>query len=294
MSVANSVAASVATVNNRSKRNNNEIGKVVNSPEPKGGRFDQGEGLNEKFDKMMDMMTRMETNMTTMKQEIKEEVAEDVKTICKQELQQVNNRLTALESNRRTPATNHTTTDSRKHEIDESDVDRKMQIIVSGVGQDQTAEAIIKALQEIVQIVTDGSQDVQVDSLGSKGTGSLGVLTFPSVGKKIDFYKAVQQCNDINDKYRFFDNLTFPERIRDKRLGLLRHHMISNDKYTEADVRVRWRKHMVTLKDKKIAWYDHNDEFQMTKAAKQFEKEVETSLKKWIAKRSSDPETDSE
>ena len=130
-----------------------------------------------------------------------------------------------------------------------------------------------------------------MDALNNK-EGNLGVITFPHVAAKKDFYRKMQRCSELDEKYNFFDNLTFPERIRNKRLGYIEHHMISHDDYAEGDVKVIWDKNMVTLRSKKIAWYNDDNEIQMTTAAKFFEKEVEHSLTLWIAKRSNDPETD--
>ena len=62
--------------------------------------------------------------------------------------------------------------------------------------------------------------------------------------------------------------------------------------YDESDVKIRWRKHMVTLRDKKVAWYDDENQIKMTKAARKFEKKSEGALQKWITKRRKDPETD--
>ena len=51
--------------------------------------------------------------------------------------------------------------------------------------------------------------------------------------------------------------------------------MISHDDYAEVDVKVIWNKNMVTLRNKKIAWYNDDNEIQMTAAAKKFEKDAE-------------------
>ena len=95
----------------------------------------------------------------------------------------------------------------------------------------------------------------------------------------------------------FFDNLTFPERVRDKRLGLIKHHMLALEEFKDVDIQIKWRKKMVTMKsggkERKIAWYE-NDEIKMTAAAGKVEHVVNQSLKKWVAKRSNDPETDSD
>ena len=128
----------------------------------------------------------------------------------------------------------------------------------------------------------------------SKESSNLGVITFPDCDEKIKFYEKLNSSNAIDTtKYHFFDNQTFAERIRDKRLGFIKHCMMETGKYDDTEVKILWRKQMVTLRQKKVAWYE-NDQIQMTKAATNVEQKVEEALRKWIAKRSKDPETDSD
>ena len=69
--------------------------------------------------------------------------------------------------------------------------------------------------------------------------------------------------------------------------------MTSSEHYELDDIKVIWPKQMVTLHGKKVAWYSE-EEFRMTKAARHFGGQLEIDLKKWIAKRSSDPETNND
>ena len=51
---------------------------------------------------------------------------------------------------------------------------------------------------------------------------------------------------------------------------------------------------MVTVRGKKVKWFDECDNVRTTKVAAAFETNVEDALKKWARKKAKEPETDSE
>ena len=169
---------------------------------------------------------------------------------------------------------------------------RKKQVLVGGIHKEQDSEQTITMLNELMDKVCGGRHGIEVGTLNNR-KGSLGMLEFPTVGSKISFYKKLQQQSD-HGQLSFFDNLTFPERVREKRLGLIKHFMAASGDHADNDVKIVWPKKLVTLKGRKVAWYE-NEEIKMTQAARKHEQEVQQALKEWIGKRSGgDPETDSD
>ena len=141
--------------------------------------------------------------------------------------------------------------------------------------------------------VVGTSEMIEVSTVGKEDEVSLGMLTFQSAEKKISFYKKLKDTA-VNEEYTFFDNQTLEERTRDKRLGLLKHIMLESGEFEDTDVKIRWRQKMLVLREKKVAWYDADDVFRMTKRVKQFECDLNESLEKWVKKKKREPETDSD
>ena len=113
---------------------------------------------------------------------------------------------------------------------------------------------------------------------------------------KIEFYKAVRACTDkskLGDLF-FRNNLTTEEREKEKRLGYAKNHIINDGGEDDGDVKILWRSYMVTVKGKKVAWYDDEGEWHVKTAAKKVEAKIDESMKKWRSKIYPEPVTDSD
>ena len=77
--------------------------------------------------------------------------------------------------------------------------------------------------------------------MNANGRGSkLGIITFPSTAAKVDFYKKAENHVDVLDEVHFFNNRTFEERVADKKLGLLKHMMVSSGKFPPGEIKILW------------------------------------------------------
>lgn len=179
-------------------------------------------------------------------------------------------------------------------EDDPDQLTRKKQILVGGINKEHDHETTITMLKELVTRILGSKAKIEVSTLTDK-PGSLGTLTFQLFGDKIKFYKPLKQQHHDYEQLTFFDNLTFQERIQEKRLGLIKHFMIKSNDHKTDDIQILWRKQIVTLNNNKVAWYDTSNQINMTRAARKHQDEVENALKEWISKRSQeDPATDSD
>ena len=189
----------------------------------------------------------------------------------------------ALEANQtRTPRNN---TGSNDVEL------RKRQIVVSGLGEFEEAKDMIAILDGMLKKVIGANHGL---SMNPQGRGSkVGILTFPSITAKVDFYKRIEDHVDVPDEVHFFNNRSFEERVADKQLGLIKHLMVSSGKFPPGEVKIIWPQRTVALGKRGVAWFEGN-KFVTSKSAKPFEKEMETRLKSWIEKRTPDLEIESE
>ena len=176
----------------------------------------------------------------------------------------------------------------------DAEAQRHKQILVGGIDKEQHHDDTKTMLKQLVTQLLGNRPRVEIGTLLDK-PGSLGTLTFPTVNDKINFYKKLNQQNEHGQELSFFNNLTFSERTREKHLGLVKHFMMRSGDYSAGDVKIVWPRKLVTLKGRKVAWFNDSQEMQMTKAAKQHDAEIKAALKEWVDKRSrKDPETDSD
>ena len=251
------------------------------------------------------MMSKMQSEVQTIKtdqQEFKSQVEERIKQFETRQLKKMQDLEQKLQQTSISASSNQASPvqpsiqRNRMTEVDDDDeTRRKKQILVGGIDKEQDYTTTTHMLKDLVSKLVGHKANIEVGTLTERN-GSLGTLTFQVFSDKIKCYKLLrqQQHNDY-EQLSFFDNLTFQERILEKRLGLLKHFMLKTNEHDADDVKVIWRKQIVTLRNRKIAWYDEANQIQMTKAAKKHQDEVENALEEWIRKRShDDPATDSE
>ena len=179
-----------------------------------------------------------------------------------------------------------------KTNTDIDDVElRKRQVVVSGLGEFEEAKDMVAMLDEILKKIMGANHGLQMSSVG-RGS-KLGIITFPSTAAKVDFYKRAENHADVSDDIHFFNNRTFEERVADKKLGLLKHLMVSSGKFPTGEIKILWPQRIVALGRKRVAWFEGNTFF-VSKSAKPFETEMQTRLKSWIEKRTPELDTESE
>ena len=92
----------------------------------------------------------------------------------------------------------------------------------------------------------------------------------------------------------FKDNLSFDERVVDKKLGYIKYHLIADAKKDKSEVKIHWDKKMIEVNGKKVAWHT-GGEWKYTKLTKTIQDAVNKSVERWVAKRTKqDPPTDSD
>ena len=98
---------------------------------------------------------------------------------------------------------------------------------------------------------------------------------------------------DVPDDVHFFNNRTFEERVADKKLGLIKHLMVSSGRFPTGQVKILWPQRIVVLGNKRVAWFE-GEQLVTSKSSRFFETEMQTRLKSWIEKRTPDLENESE
>lgn len=252
-----------------------------------------GDMMDEKLDsrdkRMEKKMTKLQRQMTAIAkaterglQQLQDE-NNNTKKEVKKEIKETSDRMTSIETR---PA-------PKPHE--EAMEEREKQAIVKGFDQETPVEEVIDKITKHMSAILKDTTRIHVETLTNAPT--IGIVTFPNKAAKISFYKKTQKTPGVitGDKtMTFTDNKTLEERIRDKRLGYVKHFLIEKVGKSSEDVRILWPKLIVTVNHKKVAWYDDDNEMQMTKIAKAVKEDVDKAMEKWIEKRSKEPATDSD
>jgi hypothetical protein len=168
---------------------------------------------------------------------------------------------------------------------------RKRQVVVSGLGEFEETKDMIAMLDGILTKVIGANHGLSMNSLG-RGS-KVGMLTFPSVTAKVDFYKRIEDHVDVPEDVHFFNNRSFEERVADKKLGLIKHLMVSSGKFPPGEIKIMWPQRTVALGKKRVAWFE-GDKFVTSKSAQPYETEMQSRLKTWVEKRTPDLEIESE
>ena len=84
-----------------------------------------------------------------------------------------------------------------------------------------------------------------------------------------------------------------------EKAGVMKHHLSERASCKDIAVKIIWPRTMTVTRDgqgkeRKVAWHDEEGERHATATGKAVEKVVEDSMRKWLAKVSPEPATESE
>ena len=87
----------------------------------------------------------------------------------------------------------------------------------------------------------------------------------------------------------FKDNKSRNEMIIDRRLGLIKYHLMEKEGVTQEQklVKIRWDLKQVKLRGEVVAWMQ-DDVMKYDKGIEQVNAEAETAMKTWLEKRDGD------
>ena len=174
------------------------------------------------------------------------------------------------------------------------DEGRAMQVVVFGFKERTEPRTIEESLNTMLKGLLGDGCTAQVNALGDPA--KVGMITFKSIADKIDFYKKVRNNPNksiVGDLF-FRNNLTRDERAKEKKLGYTKHHITHDGGELEDDVKILWRKDMVTVRGKKVAWFDEEGNWNVRTVAKRVEANIEESMNGWWKKIAPEPVTDSD
>ena len=167
--------------------------------------------------------------------------------------------------------------------------DRKLQIIVTGFKQETDKDEIIKSIEDYLK---EGKRrNKVVDVFAFSDPAKYGVIEFESVPAKIGFYKKIR---DVSTKIggdielRFEDNKTFPERARDKTLGMIKHHVMQHKGLGKKQVKIDWGTGSVKTKEGEVASVTEDGSINIGEGLIEIKKAVEEHMKEWVEKRTTD------
>ena len=193
--------------------------------------------MNQFRSTVVDLQKAIDLEKSTREKEIAD-IKKQIASVEKRDQNGIENMVKkAIETNQ--AESNRNNTSSNDAEL------RKRQVVVSGLGEFDEAKNMIAKLDEILKKIMGANHGLTMDSVG-RGS-KLGIITFPSTTAKVDFYKAAEDHMDVPDDVHFFNNRSFEERVADKRLGLLKHLMVSSGKFPSGEVKIMWPQRTVAL-----------------------------------------------
>ena len=247
------------------------------------------ESLEGKFDTMMELMKSMKTEMTDMKNAIVTEVKNDVKQICRDELKEMDKRICDLEQSRISgrPMSTNTgpTLGPLKEEI--------LEVVVKGFKEKRAKDAIVSDIDEMLKTILGESHGVTINV--PQDPANHGVLTFANNEDKLKLYKRVEEQKDkLDGDISFANKLSWPDRVIEKKLGYIKHHLMSFFNKPVSDIKINWRRRFVEMGGKKVASYDAGT-WVFHKSARVIEIKVNEAMEKWTSEReTTDPPSESE
>jgi hypothetical protein len=228
----------------------------------------------------------MKTDMTAMKNAIVAEVKDDVKQICRDELKEMDKRISDLEQSRSSgiPMKN---SGPRKEEI--------LDVVVKGFKEKQKKDAHLAEIENMVKMIMGDAHNIVINV--PDDPCNHGILSFEDNTKKLEFYQKVEEKGDeLDDNISFTNKVSWSDRVVEKKLGFIKFHLMAQFKKNVNAVKIYWRKRLVEMDGKKVASYNHeNDEWVFYKSAKLVEPKVKDSMELWLSKReTNDPPSESE
>ena len=242
---------------------------------------------------MQSAMSGMETRIT---QTIKGEVTKQVETVTKDltkvkttvdtlasDVTSMKKRIDDLENAK--PGGGTANGGPRKEEI--------LDVVVKGFTEKKSKEALIAEIETMVKTVLGDAHGVNIDV--PTDPCNHGVLTFANNDDKLKFYKQVKEQKDkLDADISFANKLSWPDRVIEKKLGYIKHHLMLHFNKPVSDIKINWRRRFVEMGGKKVAYYDAGT-WVFHKSAKVIETKVNEAMEKWTSEReTTDPPSESE
>ena len=114
-------------------------------------------------------------------------------------------------------------------------------------------------------------------------------MKFNSFDEKITFYKLARkkkEDGELRNDVFFTDKQSWEDRVVEKQMGYIKHHLMGHYNKTAEDIKINWRKRYVEMNSKKVASFA-NGTWSYHKTMKPVEKLVETSINAWTESRAS-------
>lgn len=188
-------------------------------------------------------------------------------------------------SSKDTTTTQPTTRVGQNDGNDEDEEERAKQIIIHGFLTDTDETTITTTIQKMID---EHNHQSKVDKiLTFTDPSKIGVIQFRSRSSKQMFYTRMKNVvfklpNERNMSWS--DNNTFEERSQQKHLGYIKHHLMTKFELSGNDVRINRKANYVKLRKETVAKIDDGTNCIYLKEALEVQKEVEESMKQWLAK----------
>ena len=126
---------------------------------------------------------------------------------------------------------------------------------------------------------------------------NFGLMKFNTLDEKIKFYKLARQKKErgeLESDVFFTDKKSWEDRVAEKKMGYIKHHLMSHYNKTKENIKINWRKRYVEMNGKKVASLA-NGTWSYHKTMKPVEQLVEASINAWMESRdSADPPSESD
>ena len=124
------------------------------------------------------------------------------------------------------------------------------------------------------------------------------MIEFRSEAAKKGFYKELKGCNNNklqNGKVmKFKNNMTLRERIRDTRLGQIKHRLMNTTGIDATQIKIDWQEHKIKYKLKVIFHIDVDGKTHYDDEGTLVKTDVEHFMKEWCQRREVQEEGDLE
>ena len=182
----------------------------------------------------------------------------------------------------------------KKEDDDDSDDEqnRELQVIVGGFEEETAEEDIVQTVEDFL---AEGGRRNRVKRVFTfSDRARVGVIEFESEASKIGFYKKVRNSSKTSGNITlwFTNNRTYQQRVRDRTLGLIKHHLVESKSIPSEDVKIVWKKGVVKVKHNKVAWVSTDATMLLKGVAEEVRDDVEEDIEEWKRKRGTNRSTE--
>jgi len=250
-----------------------------------------------------DINADFKTDLRSGLEDLRKDVCEELKTIrqeTKNEFKTIRNenkiasektdekfmaletRLTVLESKPATTVGNV--------EGDDQDENPECLVVVSGFPWDTAEATIITKLEGFIE--ENGLKEKIVEMFCYSDPATAGMLKFRSPAAQRTFLRSSRKLTGKaigDDRFMKFGNkLTVVERAAEKRLGYIKHELMTKLDVGVKAVKIHWKKHEVEYQKEKIFKTNKTGERMYFGVGKDLSTTVEAKVKDWLDKRQSE------